>query len=167
MGGQQWRPFIHVADAAEAITRCLEAPVSAVRGEILNVGSDRENYQIAQIGEFIQQVIPNVTIVTKGEDPDQRNYRVSFQKFRERVNFVPAHTVRDSITELKTAVEQGLIGDYRDPKYSNYKTLADEGMADRIRREDDWSALYSPSQPEAGAMPFQTAPAPSPSMGGK
>ncbi|MBI1802428.1 MAG: NAD-dependent epimerase/dehydratase family protein [Chloroflexi bacterium] len=167
MGGQQWRPFIHVADAAEAITRCLEAPVSAVRGEILNVGSDRENYQIAQIGELIQQVIPTVTIVTKGEDPDQRNYRVSFQKFRERVNFVPAHTVRDSITELKTAVEQGLIGDYRDPKYSNYKTLADEGMADRIRREDDWSALYSPSQPEAGAMPFQTAPAPSPSMGGK
>jgi len=143
MGGQQWRPFIHVADAAEAIIRVLEAPTTAVKGEILNVGSDAENYQIAQIGELVKGVVPEVKIVTAGDDADKRNYRVSFKRFRERVGFVPSRTVQSGIDEIRKAVQQGVISNYLLPKYSNHKTLTEDGAAVRIQRNDSWSGVYS------------------------
>lgn len=143
MGGRQWRPFIHVADAAEAIIRTVEAPMDLVRGEILNVGSDTENYQLSQIGALIKQYIPEVQIVTNGEDPDQRNYRVSFKKFRERVGFVPSRSVRHGIAEIKDAIRNGVIKNYLSAKYSNHKTLADEGMAVRIQRDNILSSLFN------------------------
>jgi len=142
MGGQQWRPFLHVADAAQAIVRCLEAPVELLKGEIFNVGSDRENYQIIEVGELIKRAVPDVTVVTNGEDPDERDYRVSFQKFSNRVGFIPSKTVEEGIEEMKWQIEKGEVSDYRNPNYSNYKTLADEGMAVRIHRDDPTSPLY-------------------------
>src|SRR5580704_10974671 len=39
LNGEQWRPFLHVQDAARAVVACLEAETSAVAGEIFNVGS--------------------------------------------------------------------------------------------------------------------------------
>jgi len=141
MGGQQWRPFLCVADAAESLLRCLEAPVGLVKGEIFNVGSDSENYQIAQIGELVKRAVPDVKVVTNGEDPDKRNYRVSFQKLAKRLGFVPSTTVEQGIEEIKLQIQKGEVADYRHPKYSNYKTLVDEGMAVYIRRDDPASPL--------------------------
>lgn len=143
MGGQQWRPFIHVADAADAIVRCLEAPAIVVRGEVFNVGSDAENYQIAQIGELVKRVIPDVEVITAGGDADRRNYRVSFRKFEGHVGFVPTRTVASGIDEIKQAVEQGIVGNYLSPKYSNHKSLAEEGAVVRIQRKDSWQSVYS------------------------
>ena len=59
-GGDQWRPFIHVDDAAEAILTCLEAPLHAVKGQTFNVGCDDQNYQIAQLGDLVKELIPDV-----------------------------------------------------------------------------------------------------------
>lgn len=132
-GGDQWRPFIHVDDAAEAILKCLEAPLHAVKGQIFNVGSDDQNYQIAQLGDLIKQLIPDVQVIHQGEDVDRRNYRVSFSKFQKHLGFTPRRTVADGILEIKAAIEQGRIHDYRDARYSNYKTLSEETNAALIR----------------------------------
>jgi len=40
--------------------------------------------------------------------------------------------VADGILEIKAAIEEGLIKDYRDPKYSNHKSLSEEGNAHLI-----------------------------------
>ncbi len=133
-GGDQWRPFVHVDDAAEAILKCLEAPLPAVRGQIFNVGSDEQNYRIAQLGEIIQALIPDVEVIYQGEDVDRRNYRVSFARIRKQLGFVPRRTVADGILEIRAAIEEGRIQDYRDPRYSNYKTLSEEGNTTVIRR---------------------------------
>jgi lipopolysaccharide/colanic/teichoic acid biosynthesis glycosyltransferase/nucleoside-diphosphate-sugar epimerase len=167
MGGQQWRPFLYVADAAEAIVRCLEAPVGRVKGEVFNVGSDRENYQITQVGELIKRAVPDVTIATNGEDPDRRNYRVSFQKFSNRVGFIPPKTVEEGIREIKWHIEKGEVSDYRDPKYSNYKTLADEGMAVHIHRDDPTSPLYMVGNGQRAASHDQSPPLGSRPPGGR
>lgn len=132
-GGDQWRPFIHVDDAAEAILKCLEAPLYAVKGQIFNVGSDDQNYQIAQLGDIIKELIPDVEVIRQGEDVDKRNYRVSFAKIRRHLGFIPRHTVVDGILEIKTAIEDGRIRDYRDARYSNYKTVSEKSNATLIR----------------------------------
>ncbi|MGB9898519.1 NAD-dependent epimerase/dehydratase family protein, partial [Thermanaerothrix sp.] len=133
-GGDQWRPFIHVDDAAEAIVRCLEAPLEAIKGQIFNVGSDEQNYQIRQLGDIIRQLIPDVEVVLQGEDVDKRNYRVSFGKIRKYLGFTPRRTVADGVLEIKAAIEDGRIRDYRDAHYSNLKTLSEESSATLIRR---------------------------------
>lgn len=140
MGGQQWRPFIHVADAAEAIVKVLESG-DTVSGQVLNVGSDAENYRIADIGKLVGEIVPDVTVDTRADVTDPRNYRVSFLKLEQYVGYVPKRTVRSGIVELKRALEDGTISDFRDRRYSNYKTLADDGYLASLRRDDSWEQL--------------------------
>lgn len=143
-GGDQWRPFVHVEDVAEALLLCLEASPDSVKGQIFNVGSDAQNYRICQLGDIIKQVIPGVEVVNKGEDSDRRNYRVSFAKIRRHLGFVPSHTVVDSILEIKAAIEDGRITDYRNASYSNYKTLSEEG-SDPLIHGTRITPLYAPA----------------------
>ena len=133
-GGDQWRPFIHVDDAAEAILKCLEAPLHAVKGQTFNVGCDDQNYRIVQLGDLIKELIPDVQVIHQGEDVDKRNYRVSFAKIHKHLGFSPRRTVAEGILEIKAAIEDGRITDYRDACYSNYKTLSEENNVHLIRQ---------------------------------
>ena len=45
-GGDQWRPFVHVDDAALAVATALAAPREIVANQIFNVGSNDQNYTI-------------------------------------------------------------------------------------------------------------------------
>jgi nucleoside-diphosphate-sugar epimerase len=148
LGGEQWRPFIHVEDAADAIIRLMEAPIRSVAGQVFNVGSDDQNHRIRELGEIIQAHVPDVKINRNDEDIDQRNYRVSFAKFREHLGFTPQRTIADGIVEIKAAIDEGLISDYQDKRYSNYKTLSDENHAQLIHRTH-LSPLYA-VDPEGG-----------------
>ena len=122
-GGDQWRPFVHVVDGAEAIVRCLTAPVADVSGQVFNVGSDEQNYTIRQIAELIREEIADTQVVVKDEQ-DPANYRVSFRKIRERLGFLPRHTLLESIAEIRTEVERGTYADYLNARYSNVKSMA-------------------------------------------
>lgn len=122
-GGSQWRPFIHVGDAADAIVRVIQAPLNSVRSEIFNVGSTNENYQIKEIGTIIRQILPDVKIEYADLDGDKRNYIVSFQKIEKKLDFNANRIVREGVTEIINAVKEGLIPDYSDPHFSNVAYL--------------------------------------------
>jgi nucleoside-diphosphate-sugar epimerase len=124
--GEQWRPFLHVSDAAESIVRVLESPVSMVSGQVYNVGDDRLNYTLSGVAEKIVDVFPGTQVEHRG-NPDRRSYRVCFDKIRSELGFRCSKTVPDGILELKAAFEQGLISDYREPYYSNVKFLQEFG----------------------------------------
>ena len=144
-GGKQWRPFVHVRDVADAIIRCLEAPSEVVKGQVFNVGSDEQNYQIGQIGEIIRDLIPDVKVIYKTEDVDKRNYKVSFVKIRKCLGFSPRYRLTDGIMEIKAALEQGHIRNYRNSKYSNYRTLSEEADS-LLVRETYMKPLYISNQ---------------------
>lgn len=127
--GEQWRPFIHVADIAEAVVMTLSAPLEAISGEILNVGDDRLNYTLGQIADIIKTEFPN-TRVEEVENSDRRNYRVSFAKIRERVGFEATRNIEDGVRELKLAFERGLIGNYQNAFYSNILFIKERGKVD-------------------------------------
>ena len=155
-GGDQWRPFIHVSDAAEAIIKCLEAPLILVKGQIFNVGSDDQNYQIAQVGQLIRELVPGVDVVLQHDESDRRNYRVAFGKIQKHLGFTPRYTLADGILEIKAAIESGRIPDYRDTRHSNYLTLTDEGQAELIRRTR-LTPIYASGHPAARSLPASTA----------
>lgn len=138
-GGNQWRPFIHVDDAAEVVVKTLEAPVSLVGNQIFNVGSDEQNYTLQQVGEIIARLVPGAELVNEGSDTDPRDYRVSFAKLAKTLGFAPRWTIEQGVKQVIAAMESGTVNDYRDSKHSNVKFLGDEGASLLIRGQTNWA----------------------------
>jgi nucleoside-diphosphate-sugar epimerase len=124
MGGDQWRPFLHVADGAEAVIASLTAPAAAVSHRIFNVGSDGENHTLAEVGQIIASAVPGTQLTIAPPAEVEANYRVSFRRLREELGFVPSRSLLDGVEELRMEIETGAIGDHADVRYSNVKSLA-------------------------------------------
>lgn len=135
--GNQWRPFVHVDDAARAIAAVLDAPLATVASEIFNVGSSDQNYTITQVGQMIQQQVITAKLITSEEDKDRRDYRVDFTKIRNLLNFETTWTVEEGIQQVLEAIASGRVVNYRDPQYSNVAFLSQEGTAGLAR--DRWA----------------------------
>ena len=120
-GEQFWRPYVHVRDAARAFALVLEAPGEKIAGQVFNVGDTRENYRKADLIELMLERLPDADVqrVQRGEDP--RDYRVSFERIRERLGFAVTRRVADGIAEIAAALETGLIDDPADPTYYNVR----------------------------------------------
>jgi nucleoside-diphosphate-sugar epimerase len=132
-GGGQWRPFVHVEDAAASVLRALEAPLSVVHNETFNVGSNNQNYTIDQIAELIQKAIPDAKVIQMDNNADRRNYRVNFDKITRVLSFQPKWTVERGIEQVAQAIRLGQVSDYRDRKYSNFQFLREEGASLMVR----------------------------------
>jgi len=118
-GGKQWRPLVHVADAARAYVMALEAPIEVVGGQIFNVGSNKQNYQVGELGKLIREVFPEVQIDTVPSTPDLRDYHVSFDKITQVLGYQVMYSVADGIREIQAALEQGMITDCNRFHYYN------------------------------------------------
>lgn len=117
-GGRQWRPFLHVQDAA----RALQAATDNTSPTLYNCGSGEENYQMAQIGEVIAREVPGTRVVVQDEEADPRNYRVNFEPILQARRFQRRFGVTDSVREIRDAMARGRYLDFADAKYSNYLT---------------------------------------------
>ena len=124
--GQQWRPFIHARDVARGIVHVLEAPLALVNGEVFNLGDSRLNCTLTDLGGTIRALFPD-TRVEHLDNSDLRNYRVSFEKIRQRLGFECAVTLAEGIAELRSALESGTVGDYTCDAYHNQRFLRNAG----------------------------------------
>jgi nucleoside-diphosphate-sugar epimerase len=127
-GEDQWRPFVHVADVARAITMTLRAPIDLVAGEAFNVGSDAQNYTLGDVAKLIKKQVPDAEITSDDTFVDKRNYRVSFAKIRSRLGFNPAWTIERGITQVVALVRSNEVGHYSLPTYSNVLYLKERGI---------------------------------------
>jgi nucleoside-diphosphate-sugar epimerase len=77
--GTPWRPLIHCRDIARAFLAFAKAPKSAIHDRAVNVGANSENYQVRDVGNQVQRLMPSAKITYTGEvGADPRNYRVRF-----------------------------------------------------------------------------------------
>lgn len=123
-GGDQWRPLLNVEDAADAYIRCLETPIEKIKGEIFNVGSDGQNHQIKDLGNFVKEALPETEIINTDKEVvqgqiDKRDYKVSFEKARKVLGFEAKHTVKQSVLDIHNAIKTGKIMNVKDPRYYN------------------------------------------------
>jgi len=119
-GGDQWRPMVHVADAASAYVLALESSLDDVKGQVFNVGSEEQNYRIIELGETVRRMIPSKMIISE-DNVDKRDYRVDFGKIR-KLGFIAKHTIEEGVGEIGDAVRKGL--QFQDKKNSNYRFLS-------------------------------------------
>jgi nucleoside-diphosphate-sugar epimerase len=107
--GTQWRPFLHVRDAARALAELLGQDPPRVRGKVFNVGSDEQNYQIAPLAELVASSMTSRPTLEWYGDPDLRSYRVSFRQAREELHFTPQLSPKDATLEIESALAAGTL----------------------------------------------------------
>jgi nucleoside-diphosphate-sugar epimerase len=118
-GEQFWRPYVHVRDVARAVVLALESPTDVISGEVFNVGMTAENYRKLDLVELLRERIPTIQVEFVHRDEDPRDYKVSFDKVRDRLGFEARRSVMDGIDEMIALVGSGLLGDPDAPVYRN------------------------------------------------
>ncbi|QDU89350.1 UDP-glucose 4-epimerase [Pirellulimonas nuda] len=79
--GSPWRPLIHCRDIARAFLAFVEAPAEVIHNQAVNIGGNDANYQVRDVGDMVQNLIPTAEVAYTGEvGEDPRNYRVKFDK---------------------------------------------------------------------------------------
>jgi nucleoside-diphosphate-sugar epimerase len=139
-GGDQWRPFVFVDDAAQAVLLAVEGRPHQVDNEVFNVGSNAQNYTIQQAADIVHQQNPSARMVIDGSGPDRRNYRVNFDKVERVLGFAPRFGVAQGVRQIMDAFVQGQIPDYRAAKYNNHKFMIEQGLARLTRAQHAMSA---------------------------
>jgi len=123
-GGHQWRPFIHVYDAAQAFLLMLEAPADNVSGEIFNVGSDEANARIFDLAHRIANLIGDIPVEIPREDDDLRNYRVTFGKIRSVLGFQTDRSIDDGVQEIRRLLEKTGIDPFDEVYFNVHRMRA-------------------------------------------
>lgn len=109
-GGKQWRPLVHVKDTVEAFIKAVKAPKDKIGGEIFNIGSSEQNYQIVNLAYLVKENIPfRIEVETAPDDPDKRDYHVSFDKIKNVLGFRPRYTPEMGIQEIYQALKAGKV----------------------------------------------------------
>jgi nucleoside-diphosphate-sugar epimerase len=121
-GGKQLRPNIHIADMVESYIVVLNAPKEAVAGEIFNAGY--ENQSVLELAETVKQVIGDDVKLVATPTNDNRSYHISSKKIAEKLGFVPKHTIREAVEDLRRALEAGMLpNSLQDERYFNIKRM--------------------------------------------
>ncbi len=118
-GGDQYRPFAHVQDLADACIAAMEADKELVDRQIFNVGDNDLNYKISEVGEIVAKIIPEAEVKYIQHKEDDRNYRVSFDKINHILGWRAKWSLEDGIKEIKREIERLGGVNYRDSKYRN------------------------------------------------
>ena len=125
--GTPWRPLIHCFDIARALEAFLEAPIESIHNQIINIGSNDENYQVKEIGEMVNELIPKATIIFTGKTGyDPRSYRVKFDKLKRLLpNYELQYSVRSGMQELLDQFKkhQFTLADFEGSKFVRVNSL--------------------------------------------
>ncbi len=121
--GLQYRPFLHVKDAAHAIMTVLKEDPSIVNKQVFNVGNSDLNFRIKDLVPLIQSYFPGSNIEKFENNKDTRSYRVSFKKFERICGFKPLYDVGHGVKEIEQAHKSGELADMDNHNYYNLEVM--------------------------------------------
>ena len=94
------RPYCHIFDFARAIYKVFNSNEKKVRDQIFNVGSNKNNKSKIDIIKHIQKIFPQIQYKIIKNSKDKRDYNVSFNKIKNRLNFKPKYSINFGILEI-------------------------------------------------------------------
>ncbi|QCS44889.1 NAD(P)-dependent oxidoreductase [Natrinema versiforme] len=97
--GENWRPFIHVQDAARAYEHAAVFPERWPR-DLYNVGRTDQNFRIEDIARIVRQELGcDLEIVYLEDEQPGPSYHVEFDRLAE-TGFEPEWTLREGVRSL-------------------------------------------------------------------
>ncbi len=117
-GGAQYRPHLHVFDAAQVLVDQLATANTGV------YNLHGENLTIMEVAERVKTRLPETDMnILDSFFEDNRNYRATSDKAKREIGFNPRFTVSEGIEELATLLSNGRVKEAFLSRYSNYLYL--------------------------------------------
>jgi nucleoside-diphosphate-sugar epimerase len=118
-GGEQFRPLLHVRDAAKAAVQNLDTAHTG----IFNLHT--RNVRVIDLAHQFEKHFPNLVIENEPRGfEDARNYQVSSERAKQAWGFKPEMSIDDGITEIKALLSQNRLKDVESPRYTNQLYLS-------------------------------------------
>jgi len=129
-GGDQFRPLLHVRDAAWAIAQNIGLEHRGV------YNLQRQSVRVLDLAYQIRNHFPDAEVeVTAQPFEDRRSYRVSDEKARKELGFCTSCSIDDGIEELKHIITKKRVKNVSNPRYANHQFLAQFGQPTLWREE--------------------------------
>jgi len=96
--GSNWRPFIHVRDAARAYAEAALAP-SDWPDLVYNVGADAENYRVREVAEVVREEVGPVDLTYLEDEHPGPSYHVDFGRVGG-TGYEPEWTLQEGVRDL-------------------------------------------------------------------
>ncbi len=118
-GGDQFRPLLHVRDAAQAIVDNLTTEQTGV------FNLHRQNVRILDLAYQVRNHFPDLIVEqTEMKYEDTRNYRVSSDKAQDCLGFKARCSIDEGIEEIKVLLDSRRLKDVDNPRYTNQGFLS-------------------------------------------
>ncbi len=121
--GMQYRPFLHVKDAARSIMTVMKEEPYITNKQIFNVGNSKLNFMIKDLVPLIQSYFPESKIEKVESNKDTRSYQVNFKKFERICAFEALYDVEYGTKEIEQAFKSGELANMDDPIYYNLEVM--------------------------------------------
>lgn len=121
-GGEQLRPNIHITDMVDVYIQSMLWDDKAIFNKIYNVGY--MNQKVRELGELVRQTVGGDIDMEIVPTNDNRSYRVSSEKIRKELGFVPKYNIQDAVRSLVAAFDAGYVpNSMTDSVYYNIKRM--------------------------------------------
>lgn len=125
-GGAQMRASLNIEDMSDLYVRLLEMPDEAIDGKTWNIGC--ANHAVAELALLVQKATGATIMVNP--IVDKRSYRISSQRIKDDIGFVPKRTVSDAVASLRAAFDSGEVTNaMTDDRYYNVKRMQNLRLA--------------------------------------
>ncbi|MDD5383124.1 MAG: SDR family oxidoreductase, partial [Candidatus Margulisbacteria bacterium] len=118
--GDNWRPLVDVEDVGRAHIHALEAEEKKVKGQVFNLV--QQNFRILELGHWVADNLKQfrkVEIEVKFGQKESRSYRISGEKLKTTLGFVPQVKVEDAAQKIWNILRSGKYTDFTNPIYYN------------------------------------------------
>ncbi|MEM7620119.1 MAG: SDR family oxidoreductase [Pseudomonadota bacterium] len=125
--GSPWRPLIHCRDIARAFVAFMNAPKDVIHNKAVNIGANAENFQVRDVGNYVQNILPDASIAYTGEvGSDSRDYRVKFDLLNALIpDFKLEYSLETGMQDLFSRMQK--LGfnkdDFEGDQYVRLRTL--------------------------------------------
>jgi nucleoside-diphosphate-sugar epimerase len=118
-GGEQYRPLLHVYDAAQVVVDQLTS------SETGTFNLKNQNIRIIDLAHQLEEHFSDLKIeTTPMQFQDARNYQASSKRAEQILGFNPQRSVHDGIEEVRQLLDHGRLKNVDNPRYSNQDFLS-------------------------------------------
>jgi nucleoside-diphosphate-sugar epimerase len=107
LGGEQYRPNIHIDDMCDSYLRLLLSENPIINGNVYNVGT--ENQKVKDLANTVSDIMGDDIIFETVPSNDDRSYHISSEKILKDLQFSPKRKIKDAVMDLKIAFEAKIL----------------------------------------------------------
>ena len=133
-GKSNKRPFIHIKDVVRAYILAITAKKDKIGGQIFNVGSEDQNYEMGDLANEITKICRAKCEIESSDTNDNRSYFASFKKIQDVLGFDTNYKIADGVKEMYESLKTGELTDSVKTRTVEWykKLLTDEDLAKKF-----------------------------------